>query len=95
MPIPKTFEKHIKNVVKKRHLKKKHILRHFQKLETGCNSICRSVMASGFQKWCYSLKNYRVIDVWSQCKKCDWGSGVAGPTQVWVSDFVKSRHFTS
>ena len=41
-----------KNVVKKCNNKKLNpFLGHFQKSETGSESMCRFVMASSFQKW--------------------------------------------
>ena len=45
---------------------------HFQKSVTGSKSMCRSDMASSFQKMIFesvlALKKDWVIDVWSQCK---------------------------
>ena len=62
MPTPRTFEKVLtdpirpsmsKNVVKKPkyHLFKTPLLGHFQKSETGSESMSRSIMTSSFQKW--------------------------------------------
>ena len=60
MPTPRTFEKVLmdpirpnvsKNVVKKCIFFKPPFLGHFQKSETGSESMCRFIMASSFQKW--------------------------------------------
>ena len=59
MPTPRYFEKVLTDPIrpnmKKMWLKmpKKFnpFLGHFQKLETGSESMCRSVMASSFHKW--------------------------------------------
>ena len=66
---------------------------HFQKSETGSESMSRSVMASSLKKnglkKCSSLTNDWVIDVWSQCKKRDGGKGRGeGPARVWGFDYV-------
>ena len=51
-------------------------LGHFQKSETGSENMSRSVMLLVLKnclKKHSSLINDWVIDVWSQCKKCDGG----------------------
>ena len=54
MSTPGTFEKVLRDPIipnVSKNMVKKTILGHFQKLETGSESMCRSIMDSSFQKW--------------------------------------------